>query len=98
MSHPTSTRSSSPAASPASSPRPTGASARRAGSRSQRSTWISARLHTAGADAGQSTAEYAVATVAACGFGGVLYTVLTSGPVAGLVGGLIDRALKTIGG
>ena len=36
-----------------------------------------------GDDAGMTTAEYAVGTVAACGFGGVLYKVLTSDAVVG---------------
>jgi hypothetical protein len=44
-------------------------------------------------DAGMSTAEYAVGTVAACGFGGVLYKVLTSGFVVHLVESVISRAL-----
>ena len=30
-------------------------------------------------EAGMTTAEYAVGTVSACGFGGLLYTFLTSG-------------------
>lgn len=46
-------------------------------------------------DAGMSTAEYAVGTVAACGFGGVLYKVVTSGTVASALSGLIHRALNT---
>jgi hypothetical protein len=29
-------------------------------------------------EAGMSTAEYCVGTVSACGFGGMLYTILTS--------------------
>lgn len=44
-------------------------------------------------DAGMSTAEYAVGTVAACGFGGILYKVLTSGFVENLVQDVISRAL-----
>ena len=44
-------------------------------------------------DAGMSTAEYAVGTVAACGFGAVLYKVLTSGFVLHLVENVISRAL-----
>jgi hypothetical protein len=34
---------------------------------------------TAHDEAGMSTAEYCVGTVSACGFGGLLYTLLTSG-------------------
>ncbi|CAA9344104.1 MAG: FIG043778: hypothetical protein [uncultured Frankineae bacterium] len=45
-------------------------------------------------EAGMTTAEYAVGTVAACGFGGVLYKVITSGPVLELVTSVISRAFK----
>jgi hypothetical protein len=45
-------------------------------------------------DAGMTTAEYAVGTVAACGFGGILYKVITSPEVLGLVTGVISKALK----
>jgi hypothetical protein len=44
-------------------------------------------------DAGMSTAEYAVGTVAACGFAGILYKLLTSDLVTGLITDLIKRAL-----
>jgi hypothetical protein len=47
-----------------------------------------------GRDAGMSTAEYAVGTVAACGFGGVLYKVVTSAAVTSALSGLIHRALS----
>jgi hypothetical protein len=40
-----------------------------------------------------TTAEYAVGTVAACGFGAVLYKTVTSDVVAGLVADVIRRAL-----
>jgi hypothetical protein len=40
-----------------------------------------------------STAEYAVGTVAACGFAGILYKLLTSDLVTGLITDLIKRAL-----
>ena len=43
---------------------------------------------------GMTTAEYAVGTVAACGFGGVLYKVLTSPEVARMIRDLVDRALS----
>lgn len=52
-----------------------------------------ARLHAAGRDAGMTTAEYAVGTVAACGFGGVLYKVLTSDAVVTLLSDILRRAL-----
>ncbi len=44
-------------------------------------------------DDGMTTAEYAVGTVAACGFGGVLFKLLTSDAVQTLLKGLIERAL-----
>lgn len=44
-------------------------------------------------DAGMTTAEYAVGTVAACGFGAVLYKILTSDMVVHLVENVISRAL-----
>ena len=40
-----------------------------------------------------STAEYAVGTLAACGFAGLLYKVVTSDSVRGLLRELIERAL-----
>jgi len=51
-------------------------------------TWLRTR-----GDFGMTTAEYAVGTVAACGFGGVLYKVVTSDPILHLVEGLISKAL-----
>jgi hypothetical protein len=44
-------------------------------------------------DEGMSTAEYAVGTVAACGFGALLFKVLTSGFVTNLLESLISHAL-----
>jgi hypothetical protein len=44
-------------------------------------------------DAGMSTAEYAVGTVAACGFGALLFKILTSGFVTSLLESLISHAL-----
>jgi len=49
-------------------------------------------LRSAG-DRGMSTAEYAVGTVAACGFAALLYKILTSDSVLHLVTDIIDRAL-----
>jgi hypothetical protein len=48
------------------------------------------------AEAGMTTAEYAVGTVAACGFAGVLYKLLTSDAVVSMLTGIVRRAL-TIG-
>ena len=55
---------------------------------------LSARLAGADREAGMSTAEYAVGTVAACGFGGVLYKVITSSAVLDLLKAVISRAFK----
>jgi hypothetical protein len=44
-------------------------------------------------DVGMVTAEYAVGTVAACGFGTVLYKIVTSDTVLHLIGSLISNAL-----
>ncbi len=52
------------------------------------------RAQSASADAGMTTAEYAVGTVAACGFGGILYKVITSDQILGLLRDVIARAFK----
>ena len=44
-------------------------------------------------DAGMATAEYAVATLAACGFAGVLVAVLSSGEVRSMLLAIVKRAL-----
>lgn len=44
-------------------------------------------------DTGMTTAEYAVGTVAACGFAGLLFRLLTSDTVRNLLAELIKRAL-----
>jgi Protein of unknown function (DUF4244) len=46
------------------------------------------------ADAGMATAEYAVATLAACGFAALLLTLLRSGEVRAMLAGIIRRALS----
>jgi len=56
--------------------------------------WHGLRLR---GDAGMSTAEYAVGTVAACGFAALLYKVLTSDSVLHLLTDLITRALHLAG-
>ncbi|MFE7570330.1 DUF4244 domain-containing protein [Streptomyces sp. NPDC057539] len=53
-----------------------------------------ARPRRARADAGMTTSEYAVGTIAACALAAVLYKVVTSGPVAGALQSLIGRALS----
>ncbi|MEK8171468.1 DUF4244 domain-containing protein [Streptomyces sp. M19] len=45
------------------------------------------------AEAGMTTAEYAMGTIAACAFAAVLYKVVTSGAVSGALQGLIEKAL-----
>lgn len=55
----------------------------------------SPRLRVRGDD-GMTTAEYAVGTVAACGFAALLYEVVTSDSVQNLVAGVITQALKTV--
>ncbi len=45
-------------------------------------------------DAGMSTAEYAVGTLAACAFAGVLWAVVHSGTVHDLLQSIITRALN----
>ena len=52
------------------------------------------RLRTEAADAGMNTAEYAVGTLAAVAFAGILLKVLTSGSVQAALSAVIGRALK----
>lgn len=47
-------------------------------------------------EAGMSTAEYAVGTVAACAFAAVLYQVVTGGSVVEALGDLVQSALSTL--
>ncbi|SEF12814.1 DUF4244 domain-containing protein [Jiangella alba] len=56
------------------------------------------RLGRLRSERGMTTAEYAVGTVAACGFGGVLYKLLTSEPVQTLLNNVIEKAFGVIGG
>jgi hypothetical protein len=42
-------------------------------------------------DEGMTTAEYAVGTVSACGFAGVLYKILTSSWGESLLQGILDK-------
>ena len=44
-------------------------------------------------DAGMATAEYAIATLAAVGFAGLLVVILKSNEVRGLLSGIVRRAL-----
>jgi hypothetical protein len=53
-----------------------------------------ARLRAEAADAGMSTAEYAVGTLAAVAFAGVLLKVVTGSNVLSALTAVIDKALK----
>lgn len=44
-------------------------------------------------DTGMTTAEYAVGTVAACGFAALLFKILTSDQVRSMVTNIVERAL-----
>ena len=46
-----------------------------------------------GRDAGMATAEYAIATLAACGFAGLLVVILRGDEVRELLLGIVQRAL-----
>ncbi|MEU9887282.1 DUF4244 domain-containing protein [Sphaerisporangium sp. NPDC051011] len=45
-------------------------------------------------EAGMSTAEYAVGTIAACAFAGLLYKIVSSEEVRKMLSDVIGRALK----
>jgi hypothetical protein len=47
-------------------------------------------------EAGMSTAEYAVGTVAACAFAAVLYRVVTGGSIVSGLTDLVESALATL--
>jgi hypothetical protein len=49
-----------------------------------------------GTEDGMTTAEYAVGTVATCGFAGVLYKILTSTPIVSLVQSVLTHALHAL--
>jgi hypothetical protein len=46
-------------------------------------------------DAGMSTVEYAIGTIAAAAFGAILYTVVTGDSVVTALTNIINRALNT---
>ena len=48
-------------------------------------------------DTGATTAEYAVTIVAACAFAALLFGVLTSGEIKGILTSLIQGALHSAG-
>lgn len=90
----TSTETSTPSAPTPAPPRP----AHQGRARAQR--WAAGRARTVRAtvqerrDDGMATAEYAIATIAAVGFAGLLIAVLKSEAVKGLLSGLISSALS----
>ena len=49
-----------------------------------------------GQDCGMATAEYAVGTIAACGFAGVLYKILTSKGVEDVLVHVVKAALSVL--
>nr|WP_051951956.1 DUF4244 domain-containing protein [Actinacidiphila yeochonensis] len=64
--------------------------------RGRAARWIARRARRCreAAEAGMSTAEYAVGTIAACGFAAVLYKIVTSGPVRAALTSVIEKALN----
>lgn len=54
------------------------------------------RLQASSADAGMSTAEYAVGTIAACAFAAVLYQVVTGDSIVSALTDLITSALSSL--
>ena len=63
------------------------------GARALRRRWQRVR---ATGEAGMSTAEYAVGTVAACAFAAILYRVVTGDSIVAALGHLVQRALETL--
>ena len=58
-------------------------------------TWLTGRLRSALAgDAGMSTAEYAIGTIAAAAFAAVLYAVVSGDSVLDGLTSLVERALS----
>lgn len=55
-------------------------------------THVAAALGTRN-QSGMSTAEYAVGTVSACGFAGILYKILTSDFGEGLLQSILDNVI-----
>ncbi|MET9231475.1 DUF4244 domain-containing protein [Lentzea sp. NPDC003310] len=47
-------------------------------------------------DSGMSTVEYAIGTLAAAAFGGLLYVIVTSDVVRKLIEGVIQRAMSAV--
>ena len=57
---------------------------------------LQARMIALAADeAGMSTVEYAIGTIAAAAFGAILYSVVTGDSIVGALTNIINRALTT---
>lgn len=57
---------------------------------------LKVRLAVAAVDeAGMSTVEYAIGTIAAAAFGAILYSVVTGDSIVGALTNIINRALNT---
>ncbi len=54
------------------------------------------RLHSGAMDAGMTTAEYAVGTVAAAAFAVVLYKIISGSQVSTLLTSIVKRALTAL--
>lgn len=102
MGHDTRSRTTSPTRRDAARPGGVRAGGFRMGADRQRAAWrdavgAAARRLRAGQervhDAGMATAEYAIATLAAVGFAGVLVVVLKGNEVKGLLTGIVRQAL-----
>lgn len=55
---------------------------------------VSRRVREVGVDAGMATAEYAIVTLAAVGFAGLLVVILKGGEVKSLLTGIVRQALS----
>ena len=55
--------------------------------------WLGALVRRMREDAGMTTSEYAMGTIAACAFAAVLYKIVTSGSVSGALESVIGKAL-----
>ncbi|WP_443055075.1 DUF4244 domain-containing protein [Streptomyces sp. NBC_00691] len=63
------------------------------GVRAATGEWWRTRREAADRDAGMTTSEYAVGTIAAAGFAAVLYKIVTSETVSGALESMIGKAL-----
>jgi hypothetical protein len=57
-------------------------------------TWLRVLIRIRNDDRGMTTAEYAVGTLAAVAFAGVLLKVLTSASIQSALSAIVSRALK----